>query len=451
MGDGGLFDVYEVRETDGSWWVVGWDPELGSFFAQHLVRSEFGREERVLEDLGRLAEEIPTVDVLSEVIGRDLPGPVVAALLDDAAALGRRDVVADLPWELRYASRLHTDGALRYEEGWSPSMARIAQLYRDRGVQRLDALPAHPVVEAIGWLWEAAGSPSPDATGFAVRLGLEVSTAEALMSGEVRTLDGPGIGQVCEALRCSPYDLWGVDLAQAALHLYPPEHWPRQIEPLDALRTAPATPGEAQLRLWQFVEEQALRELRHDPVAPPRDQWLAGSWSVTAYRRVGLLERTLEGRVRRLEDGDLPADVTADYHLVFQAVGDPLQVADLQRGEPLSVAPATAGWDVDPMLTAVADRLRRPMTSPKASLDPQEAVELVRFTPPSSTEVWLGWVPEGAVWELVHDPRALYPGAPGDVVDPGGCVDPRPFASFDDPQDGVGRLGDLDDGIDICG
>ena len=76
MGHGELSDVYEVREPDGSWWVVGWDPELSSFFAQHLARSDLDYEERVLEDLGRLAEEITTMRALSELIGRDLPGPV---------------------------------------------------------------------------------------------------------------------------------------------------------------------------------------------------------------------------------------------------------------------------------------------------------------------------------------------------------------------------------------
>lgn len=63
--------------------------------------------------------------------------------------------------------------------------------------------------------------------------GLKADWAADVAAGRITEVDLPHIQEVCEGLHCSPYDLWGKDTAQAILHAYGPELWPRFIEPLE--------------------------------------------------------------------------------------------------------------------------------------------------------------------------------------------------------------------------
>ncbi len=40
------------------------------------------------------------------------------------------------------------------------------------------------------------------------------------------------VRQVCEGLRCTPYDLWGTAGARSVAHAYGPSEWPANVEPL---------------------------------------------------------------------------------------------------------------------------------------------------------------------------------------------------------------------------
>jgi hypothetical protein len=53
------------------------------------------------------------------------------------------------------------------------------------------------------------------------------------------------VSQVCEALHCSPYDMWGPELGRSVLHAYGPERWPKTIEPLSD------GPGDLEVRVDQ--------------------------------------------------------------------------------------------------------------------------------------------------------------------------------------------------------
>lgn len=53
------------------------------------------------------------------------------------------------------------------------------------------------------------------------------------MAYDPRDLSVEQAAEVCEALRCSPYDFWGAERARTILDVYGPERWPRYIEPLD--------------------------------------------------------------------------------------------------------------------------------------------------------------------------------------------------------------------------
>jgi hypothetical protein len=74
-------------------------------------------------------------------------------------------------------------------------------------------LPASPVVDALHNLQRDMAAEDSMAV-FATGLGLPPALVEALQADHPGPLDVDQISQVCEALRCSPYDLWGPDLAQ---------------------------------------------------------------------------------------------------------------------------------------------------------------------------------------------------------------------------------------------
>ena len=106
-----------------------------------------------------------------------------------------------------------------------------------------------------------------DLATFAGRLGLAPALAADLASGRSFALDIDRISQVCEALRCSPYDLWGPDLAQRILHAYGPERWPSHIEPLADGRELPSSLDEFRRR--QLEADHAAHVTTLNPPTPP--------------------------------------------------------------------------------------------------------------------------------------------------------------------------------------
>jgi hypothetical protein len=108
--------------------------------------------------------------------------------------------------------------------------AQAAALRTALDVQPSWTLPAGPLVEQIRCVQRGTGdSLELVAKGF----GVEDWWADSLIVGKITDVDLEHIQQVCEALHCSPYDLWGVNDARRILHAYGPELWPRFIEPLE--------------------------------------------------------------------------------------------------------------------------------------------------------------------------------------------------------------------------
>jgi hypothetical protein len=141
---------------------------------------------------------------------------------------------------------VHTDAMTVTEEGlgerarflstWERDLQRreravAANLQANQIAVPAWSLPAGPVAAALRAVQEGTGD---DLTMVARGFDVDPDWAEAVVEGRVVEVDIPRVQQLCEALHCSPYDLWGKDDAQRILHAYGPELWPRFIEPLAA-------------------------------------------------------------------------------------------------------------------------------------------------------------------------------------------------------------------------
>lgn len=80
---------YEVDLADGSWWELGWDPPLGTFYAQHWAAEADDACEPVVEWHGTRPTQHTEVDSLEEALGWVVPGEVRYELEADQAAWPR--------------------------------------------------------------------------------------------------------------------------------------------------------------------------------------------------------------------------------------------------------------------------------------------------------------------------------------------------------------------------
>ncbi|MGH9165469.1 MAG: hypothetical protein ACRDZW_08170 [Acidimicrobiales bacterium] len=79
---------YEIDAEDGSWWELGWDPPLSTFYAQHYG----GESDEPALWHGTLPRQHRGVDSLEDALGWVVPGEVRADLEADRAAWpGPRD------------------------------------------------------------------------------------------------------------------------------------------------------------------------------------------------------------------------------------------------------------------------------------------------------------------------------------------------------------------------
>ena len=438
---------YRLEEPDGSWWELGWDRPLGTFYAQHY-RPDAEGHEHVTTDLGNGLSEIPTTAHLSQQISKPIPVDVARELDADAAAfpfvspprvMAAPDMLVLTPdpdtGATSTAQLAAWEASLRRWEdrltGWAHS------LYAQQGIEPRWSLPATPATDALRSLHAAAGEA--DVATFATGVGIEPRLVEDLLAGRRANLDVNQIAQVCEGLHCSPYDLWSAEQARTVLHAYGPEHWPRHIEPLDDIRTPSPADEFVQRRLEaQAADQLRVTDLPTRPHLPPPDTQQVGV-SATCYRRVALLASEPNGVTRVVSDAS-DASPDADYHFAFRQITEPRPVTAPDNTEPVD-NPSTAGWDVDPHLAALADRFRVQAWLPD--------VDLVRFVGPDGTESWLGRDPAREAWEEWNDPRRYYPGPPTDVLDPADYTDPNPttpdvHAVTDDDVSGVPGPVDVD-------
>jgi hypothetical protein len=415
---------YRIDPDDASWWELGWDRPLGTFYAQRFSVDAAG-DEQVLSDIGNDLSEIPTIGQLGEHMGRPVPAGIAHDLAADAAAFPFERA----PHTMAGAEMLvltPEPGAGTVPAGqlaqWEASLRRwedrlsgwAQSLYAQEGVEPRWSLPAAPVTDALRNL--PATGVDNDPAMFATGIGLDTAFVENLLAGNITELDIGQIAQVCDGLHCSPYDLWGTDQARGILHAYGPEHWPRHIEPLDEGRP-PA--GDEFIR--RRVESEVAHQLRLTNEPPTRDPQPADAteppMSVTCYRRDALLAREPNDVTRIVADPS-EASPHAEYHFAFRQVTEPRALTLPDPNTARTYQPSPMGWDVNPALATVADRFRAQPWLP--------SVDLVRFVDPAGHETWLGWDPTSQAWEEWDDPRRHYPGPATDVLDPGQFTDPDP-------------------------
>jgi hypothetical protein len=442
---------YRLDEADGSWWELGWDRPLGTFYAQHYRLDPEGHEQMVT-DLGNALSEIPNTAHLRQQIGQPIPADIAGELQADAATFPfvAPPRVMATPNMLVITPDPHTGATSAAQlAAWEASLRRwedhltdwAQSLYGQQGIEPHWSLPAAPASETLRSLHAATGQE--DAATFATGVGLDHRLVEDLLAGKLPELDIDQIAQVCEGLHCSPYDLWGPEQARTVLHAYGPEHWPRHIQPLDEIRT----PSPAD-QFVQRLEAQAADQLRVTNPAPrphrdPPDTQRVGM-SATCYQRVALLASEVNGVTRVVADAS-HASPDADYHFAFHQITEPRPLTAPDDTKPV-FSPSPTGWDVDDRLAAVADRFRAQPWLP--------AVDLVRFVGPDGTETWLGWDPAREAWEEWDDPRRYYPGPPTDVLDSAGYTDPNPNtpklqAVINDDASGVPGAVEFDERPDL--
>ena len=102
-------------------------------------------------------------------------------------------------------------------------------------VEQARSLPAEPVRRQL----EALSVDSGEGVGDVARArGIDPEWAAAVAAGAITRVDLEHVRQVCEGLRCTPYDLWGPGPARSVAHAYGPEAWPAGAEsllPVDGL------------------------------------------------------------------------------------------------------------------------------------------------------------------------------------------------------------------------
>ena len=98
-------------------------------------------------------------------------------------------------------------------------------------------LPAEPLRHHLEALAVDSGD---DIAGVARANGLDPPWAAAVAAGAVAHVDLPHVRQVCEGLRCTPYELWGTAGARSIGHAYGPDAWPAVTEALVPVEGAEA-------------------------------------------------------------------------------------------------------------------------------------------------------------------------------------------------------------------
>lgn len=96
-------------------------------------------------------------------------------------------------------------------------------------VGRATSLPAEPVRRQLEALVIDTGDGVDE---LARSSGIDPGWAAAVATGAITQVDLPHVRQVCEGLRCTPYDLWGPEAARSVSHAYGPDAWPTDAEPL---------------------------------------------------------------------------------------------------------------------------------------------------------------------------------------------------------------------------
>ncbi|HMJ77736.1 MAG TPA: helix-turn-helix transcriptional regulator [Iamia sp.] len=287
----------------------------------------------------------------------------------------------------------------------------------ERGIGQ--SRPAGPLAHVLTTLRTDAYMADGDVATFARGLGLDPDLARSVIAGERETLTSDEVVSVCEALGCSPSDLWNGGQALSSDAHDPPE-------------------GSPELKFVRRRLDQQVREMVsgmgviHQPPATGEPVTL----EVTRYRQADVVAIDAAGRRHLVSDPDQPADPATEYHFTFRRLGAtervtaPLTATAFEQGCPL-------GRDVEPRLASLAESLDDP------------GADMVRFRDPASgAEQWIGRETPFDTWQTWDDPRLYYPGDPADILDDLRFADhpELPFESDpagEDLSDAVGTVEEL--------
>lgn len=385
-------------------WQVRWLPETGEIWALDQANDRHGIV------LGRIEDR---ADVDAALAGWDKSG-----------------VARDLGWATTRVDAL-TRGLESRTERLAAREDRLVsweQSLTAGDPDRVWSLPAATVADVLAEFRRDFGDE--DLNTFSKGFGLDAGLVDGLLSGRIDTVDVAEIAQVCDALHCSPFDLWEPSEARSILHAYGPELWPTTILPLDE---RPAPPLPEHLFMARRLDQQAAeieQVLRHpnfpvdlstDTIDVRANENGVGLDAVaaTVYDRTATLAVSDKGTVFELGDDEpVPAGVAIEeYHLQFRQADDPVRL-DGNRLVSAALVPENPppGVAVDPALARAAQGLR--------DAHPDRSIDLVRFTTADGHDAWVGFDPaEG--WSTWDDPRAYFrAAAPELVLDPGLHLDP---------------------------
>lgn len=415
---------YRVEEPDGSWWELGWDRPLATFYAQHYSPLPFDpfSSDDLLDWHGTDVAELATLDALAARLPVALPEEVKAELAADAAAhptmgpprflAAARHLVEALDGGSNAAN---TAGQPRAS---APQPAEAHPDGPDEAARRW-SLPAAPLGDALRLLHADPRLGDDDVTTFAIGLGLDPGLVRGVLAGAVSEFGVDDITTMCEALHCSPEQVWGTALAGAISHAYGPEDWPAHTEPLVEAGSGAGVGGTP-------VTLEAVSAPR---TGGPHDihAMAAGGDNLvvlaTCYQQTGVLAVDADGNVEEVDHLTQPPDPHAEYHCRFRQVTESAALA-IPMDEGRFTHGPLGHVDAEPALAEAAQRLRIEVWP--------TPVDMVRFSmDDGGAEQWLGWDARTTCWQTWDDPRSYYGGDPRDVLDPAGLVDARSSA---DPQ-----------------
>lgn len=274
-----------------------------------------------------------------------------------------------------------------------------------------------------------------------------------MLDGSVQALGVGQVAEVCEALRCTPEDVWGPALSRQIVHAYGPADWPHPSEPI--LGPGVATDAHAliarQGRSTAF-DVVAMSDVRDAGPGHPGDaesRMVRGerlAVLATCYSQVGVLAVDATGKAAAVDDLQARPDPNVEYHCQFRQATKPEAMAVAIDDQRFLSGPG-AGRDSEPVLAAAATDLRNAAWP--------VPIDMVRFTAvDGGVEQWLGWEDRTASWQTWDDPRPYYAGDPSDVLDPAGLTDPRGSCdlqlSLEAPAaESVDRYGDKVEAVDL--
>lgn len=287
----------------------------------------------------------------------------------------------------------------------------------EHGGTRLGALPAAPVVAALRDLQQDMAADR-DLPTFAAGLGLDDKFVEALRADRLpASLDVDQIGRVCEALRCSPYDLWGPDLAKRILHAYGPERWPSHIEPFNEGRDL-STPHDEFMARRVKADVARIVGTEFPPAASPTDADAGKrppSDSAVCCCQEGLLAESPHVVIRHVAStSDAEPGVEA-YH--FRSPNLARSSSTRRHQSANRPPPGTTQTHTRERRGELPDGALAAERRPGALRRRRRAAGMARLEPDAET------------WEAWDDPRTHYAGDPADVLDAAGFTDPAPVSA----------------------